>query len=111
MPYSPRNRWPAKYPCLKIYNNGTRPSIDTAVLQLYIYPKHIIKLGQPKPARVPNIMAWCAQLRARALAPHGRRAQSGAPSCATRTAVNDSQYVALNCRLKPVRILASIIYS
>jgi hypothetical protein len=54
---------------------------------IQLYPKHIIKLGQPKPARSP--IEWCAQLRA----PHGRHAQSGAPACATRTAVSDNQYI------------------
>jgi hypothetical protein len=50
------------------------------------YPKHIVKLGQLR-------------------APHGRCAQSRAPSCATRTAVNDNQNMALKYRLKLVRIL------
>ena len=63
--------------------------------------RRTIKLGQPKPARAPNRMVCTAARSAWA----GRRAQSGAPSCATRTAVNDNQYMTLYCRLKPVRIL------
>ena len=58
-------------------------------------------LKQVSPDRRARRIRWCAQLRA----PHGRCAQSGAPSSATRTAVNDNRYMTLNCRLKPVRIL------
>ena len=79
---------------------GTQRAVKPATQTCILHTRNTL-LKQASPDRRARRIGWCAQLRT----PHGRRAQSGAPSSTTRTAVNDNQYMTLNCRLKPVRIL------
>ena len=48
--------------CWHSWATGTERAVNPTTQTYYtqLYPKHIIKLGQPKPARAPNMMVCIA---------------------------------------------------